>query len=301
MLLRTGVSGMGLVPRLLAPSCIAVLRAASTLTGSDADLDLLRRWQERLSLSQPKDESPNKLSSEVAQLLHTVIRLRSASPQSAIPEALCSAFMQHYRRQSEPVRWDLLKRLALEFGAPSGDILAAAKRYEEAVAEDREPAVVYASAAALAAAARPLHSHLLAPISSQPSGIPFIVGMRADALSALRSHPGGNAELRSLSEALRHALTHWFGPGLLRCERLSWQGTSAAFLERVKDVESVHRFASWGELKDRMGPRRRVFAFTHPTLPGQPLVVLHTALMDHIPAAMTSILNQPQGEKEIVY
>ena len=295
MLLRTLTPCRALAPRVLAPCAVAMQRFASSLTGSDADLALLRRWQERLSLAQPRDASTSHLSEEVAQLLHTVIRLRNASPESAIPESLCSAFMQHYRRQPEPARWQLLQRLALEFGAPSGDVSAAARRYEQATVDGREPAVVHAAAGALAAAARPLHSHLLAPISSQPSGIPFIVGMRADALAALRAHPGGNAALRALSESLRHALTHWFGPGLLRVERLTWEHTPAAFLERVKEVESVHRFASWGELKDRMGPRRRVFAFTHPTLPGEPLVVCHTALMDHIPASMPAIFNQPQG------
>ena len=39
---------------------------------------------------------------------------------------------------------------------------------------------------------------------------------------------------------------------------------------------------------------RRVFAFMHPSLPGEPLVVLHTAIMDHIPSSMQAVLAQQQ-------
>mgnify|MGYP001806962022 FL=1 len=48
-------------------------------------------------------------------------------------------------------------------------------------------------------------------------------------------------------------------------------------------AEAVHPLGgSWEELRRRLGPRRRVFAFTHPCMPGEPLVVLHTALMNRV-------------------
>jgi hypothetical protein len=37
-----------------------------------------------------------------------------------------------------------------------------------------------------------------------------------------------------------------------------------------------------------------VFAFLHPSLHCEPLVVLHTAIMDHIPASMDAVLTTPQ-------
>jgi hypothetical protein len=40
-----------------------------------------------------------------------------------------------------------------------------------------------------------------------------------------------------------------------------------------------------------------VFAFMHPSLPGEPLVVLHTAIMDHIPANMDAVLTQQHGSQ----
>jgi hypothetical protein len=41
---------------------------------------------------------------------------------------------------------------------------------------------------------------------------------------------------------------------------------------------------------------RRVFAFLHPSLHCEPLVVLHTAIMDHIPATMDAVLTAPQTQ-----
>jgi hypothetical protein len=43
---------------------------------------------------------------------------------------------------------------------------------------------------------------------------------------------------------------------------------------------------------------RRVFAFLHPSLHCEPLVVLHTAIMDHIPASMDAVLSAPQPQSQ---
>lgn len=40
---------------------------------------------------------------------------------------------------------------------------------------------------------------------------------------------------------------------------------------------------------------RRVFAFMHPSLPEEPLVVLHTAIMGNIPCSMVEVLKQQLG------
>lgn len=48
--------------------------------------------------------------------------------------------------------------------------------------------------------------------------------------------------------------------------------------------EAVHPMTGWVDLKRRLSPYdRRVYTFTHACLPGEPLVVLHTALA-HAPA-----------------
>ena len=48
------------------------------------------------------------------------------------------------------------------------------------------------------------------------------------------------------------------------------------------EYEQVHPTKSWEDFKRRLNEDRRVFIFTHRLLPGEPLVILHTALGDHL-------------------
>ncbi|KAG2495872.1 hypothetical protein HYH03_006110 [Edaphochlamys debaryana] len=166
----------------------------------------------------------------------------------------------------------------------------------------------------LASAARPLYAQLFAPISQAPGGMKFLVDMRAE-LMALGEGEGGQgqgqgegqkeggsigggaeqaspAALRAMADQLRQALAEWFSVGLLQVQPISWEESSAALLERVMAAEAVHPLrGSWPELRRRLGPRRRVFALLHPCMPGEPLVVLHTALMERAASSMAEILD----------
>lgn len=46
--------------------------------------------------------------------------------------------------------------------------------------------------------------------------------------------------------------------------------------------EAVHPIRNWADLKRRVGPYRRCYAFIHAAMPGEPLVVLHVALTEDI-------------------
>ena len=46
--------------------------------------------------------------------------------------------------------------------------------------------------------------------------------------------------------------------------------------------EQVHPTKGWDDFKRRLNEDRRCFIFTHRLLPGEPLVILHTALGDHL-------------------
>jgi len=61
---------------------------------------------------------------------------------------------------------------------------------------------------------------------------------------------------------------------------------------KVSDYEAIHPIKNWLDLKRRVGPYRRCYIFTHPSMPREPLVVLHTALCDIIPGSI---------EKKIFY
>lgn len=47
---------------------------------------------------------------------------------------------------------------------------------------------------------------------------------------------------------------------------------------QVSEYEAVHSVRHWKDLKHRVGPYRRVFVFTHRSLPREPIVILHSAL-----------------------
>jgi malonyl-CoA decarboxylase len=65
---------------------------------------------------------------------------------------------------------------------------------------------------------------------------------------------------------------------MIQLELLSWGGSSAAMLEKVVAGEAVHSIRGWRDLRRRLGPDKRLFAFFHPSMPDEPLVLLHTAL-----------------------
>lgn len=57
----------------------------------------------------------------------------------------------------------------------------------------------------------------------------------------------------------------------------------------------VHEFdkgAPWEDLKGRLSHQRRVFGFFHPSMPEEPLVLLHSALMPTITTSMKGILGK---------
>ncbi len=68
---------------------------------------------------------------------------------------------------------------------------------------------------------------------------------------------------------------------------------------QVTVYEAVHPFTGWQDLKRRLAPDRRVFGYFHSSMPEEPLVLLHTALMDAVPSSMDQIMSQgPQGRTE---
>ena len=74
-------------------------------------------------------------------------------------------------------------------------------------------------------------------------------------------------DLAALDRDVAHLLSSWFNGGFLRLEQISWE-TPAATLERLIAYEAVHEIHGWDDLRRRLAPDRRCFAFFHPLLPG---------------------------------
>ena len=80
---------------------------------------------------------------------------------------------------------------------------------------------------------------------------------------------------------------------LLEIRRITYEGTSAAIIEKIATKEAVHPLKSLEDLRSRLGNDRRVFAAFHPLLPNEPLVFCHVVLRSFIPSSMGDVLSSP--------
>ena len=80
-----------------------------------------------------------------------------------------------------------------------------------------------------------------------------------------------------LDSELRYLFGLWFNRGFLRLERIGWH-TSALVLEKLIRYESVHEINGWTDLRRRLAPDRRCFAFFHPALADEPIIFVEIAL-----------------------
>ncbi|CAI5732808.1 unnamed protein product [Hyaloperonospora brassicae] len=128
-------------------------------------------------------------------------------------------------------------------------------------------------------------------VSQRENGMLFLVHLRADLLQVLRKIatrseiPG----LRSLDASLKHFLASWFNVGFMKLERVTYEQSSGQLLEKIIRYEAVHPVGTIAELKRRLGNGRRCYAFFHPSIPDEPLVFVHVALMQELASSMQSI------------
>src|SRR5882762_10234530 len=174
-------------------------------------------------------------------------------------------------------RHSFRRYLAAEFQPDRAALRTAAERY---LANTTAQA-----AAALAQAADPPRQELLRRMNMAPGGTGALITMRSEIASCLRSEP----ELRLLDADLKHLFASWFNRGLLELRRIDWQ-SPAAVLEKLIAHEAVHEIKGWDDLRRRLAPDRRCFAFFHPALPGEPLIFVEVALVHGLATAMPPLL-----------
>jgi len=149
-------------------------------------------------------------------------------------------------------------------------------------------------AAAFAAAARELRQALEAPrikflrqFSTLDEGVKFLIDLRADVYRLAKKDPG----LAPLNGELRDLLASWFDIGFLELRRITWD-SPAALLEKLIDYEAVHEIRSWADLKNRLDPDRRCYAFFHPRMPNEPLIFLEVALVNGMAGNIQELLDE---------
>ena len=118
-------------------------------------------------------------------------------------------------------------------------------------------------------------------------GTAAVVQMRRDLLQVLDKKP----ELTAVDFDMRHLLSSWFNPGFLKMHRVDWK-SPAEVLEKLIQHEVVHAIDGWDDLRRRLQPDRRCFAFFHPQLPNEPLIFVEVALLPEVPAVIAPLVDK---------
>jgi malonyl-CoA decarboxylase len=218
----------------------------------------------------------------LAPLLRSCRQLVSERGQANV-YALALEVMERYRQLPAPRHASFFAALATEFSPDPARVLDTATRYAEAPTAEH--------LAALTQATEPPRQELLRRVNRAPGGTAMLLSMRHDLLSLLKSQP----ELAAVDADFLHLLSSWFNPGFLRLERVDWQ-SSAALLEKIIKHEAVHEISGWNDLRRRLQPDRRCYAFFHPQLGDEPLIFVEVALVNEMADAIAPLIeSQPDA------
>jgi malonyl-CoA decarboxylase len=172
-----------------------------------------------------------------------------------------------------------LKLLAQEYSVDEATLSGAAKAWLELQSGKGTPNAELATQqqkaqADLRAALAPPRVRLLARFNALPEGVKFLVDMRAELIGLARHDP----ILKGLDDDLKNLLVSWFDVGFLDLRCINWDAP-ASLLEKIARYEAVHAVKSWTDIKNRLAPDRRCYAFFHPQMPDEPLIYVWVALV----------------------
>lgn len=133
----------------------------------------------------------------------------------------------------------------------------------------------------------PPRQELFRRLNRAAGGVHTLVRLRERLLVQLKSHP----KLRAVDSDMQHLFNSWFNPGFLELHEITW-ASPARLLEKIIQHESVHAIDGWDDLRRRLQPDRRCFAFFHPQLPDEPLIFVEVALLPTIPRVVGPLLDK---------
>ncbi|WP_246498695.1 malonyl-CoA decarboxylase [Ideonella paludis] len=193
--------------------------------------------------------------------------------------ALAQGLLQRLSSLADEQAPAFFKALAEDFNPNPAEVLTRAQAYAHSATAS--------NLMALSEAAEPPRQELLRRLNKAPGGTAAIVRLRQRLLKLLPKHP----ELQAVEADLLHLLSSWFNPGFLQLVRVDWN-TPAQLLEQVIRHEAVHEIDGWDDLRRRLQPDRRCFAFFHPQLPDEPLIFVEVALLPEMPGAIAPLIDK---------
>lgn len=209
-------------------------------------------------------------------LLYDCKRLLSERGE-ANSTAIARELIDRFRALQPDQQGGFFERLAEDFGPDPKAVLDAAETYAA------EPNA--ANLGRLTAEVEAPRQELLRRMNRTPGGTASIVAMRRVLLDRLRKQP----ELQAVEADFLHLLSSWFNPGFLQLHRVDWN-SPAQLLEQLIRHEAVHAIDGWDDLRRRLQPDRRCFAFFHPQLPQEPLIFVEVALLAEMPDAIAPLI-----------
>ncbi len=193
--------------------------------------------------------------------------------------SMANDLLSQYRLLDEDQKISFYNALSTKFNPDPDVVLRAAQEYK------REP--TGKNLVHLTRVSEPPRQELLRRINRTPGGTKEIVAMRRHLIKNLDKNP----DLKTLDFDIHHLFVSWFNPGFLKMHQVDWR-SPAHILEKIIQHEAVHEIDGWDDLRRRLQPDRRCFAFFHPQLPDEPLIFVEVALVPEISSAVGPLVNK---------
>ncbi|KAF8778112.1 malonyl-CoA decarboxylase, mitochondrial-like isoform X2 [Argiope bruennichi] len=210
-------------------------------------------------------------------------------------ESKAYEFCKQYVLLSADQKLDVLKEMSVKYNFDQSATGKAAESY--ITSQNKGTGVILKAADRLKSSLNPSYAYAFNRIRKLDGGVKFIVDVRADILKMLPSldfNDEATHHLKTLNNYVKEILSFSFNVGFMKLERITWD-SSCYMLEKISQYEAVHPVRSWTDIKQRVGPYRRCYVFTHSCMPREPIVVLHTALTSEISSSIASIVRQTKA------
>lgn len=238
-------------------------------------------WREGLFSAAPSPHLPDKDAEALKIQMRDCLEARGGEVSA---RARAASLGRLYLSLNGQGRQRFLQVLANEFDIDRKAVDKAAAALQKAGSDLKERAK---AERALRQALQPPRLRLLTQLNALPEGFLFLVDLREE----LQRWSREDAALAALERDLLSLLVSWFDVGFLELRRITWD-SPASLLEKMIAYEAVHPIRSWDDLKNRLSSDRRCFAFFHPRMANEPLIIVQVALVDGISDSVQTLLDE---------
>ncbi len=238
-------------------------------------------WREGLFSAAPSPHLPDKDAEALKIQMRDCLEARGGEVSA---RARAASLGRIYLSLNAQGRQRFLQILASEFDIDRKAVDQAAATLQKAGDDPRERAK---AERALRQALQPPRLRLLTQLNALPEGFLFLVDLREELLGWSKE----DSALAALERDLLSLLASWFDVGFLELRRITWD-SPASLLEKMIAYEAVHPIRSWDDLKNRLSSDRRCFAFFHPRMANEPLIIVQVALVHGISDNVQTLLDE---------